>query len=219
MTTLIDTRPKMFRSEPVAFVIAVILIAACGLGLLILFAWWIRTLGERLTVTQSEITMERGILSKSRSEISINGIRTVDVHQTLFNRMFDTGRVSIYTAGDKPEIVVSGVESPNLVREVVRRQQAALRQPQGSHPDAPRPAVGVGLFSFRKDQSDENDTRVFQAITGGYGGEKELGSIIRQNDGSFAFFEFDEHSETGFRQHAPRSSMVECKAMIIKTFA
>jgi uncharacterized membrane protein YdbT with pleckstrin-like domain len=218
MTHLIDTRPKMFRSEPITFVIALILIMAYGLGLLILFAWWIRTLGERLTVTETEIVMERGILSKSRTEIAIGGVRTVDVHQSLFNRMFDTGKVAVFTAGDKPEIVVSGIESPNAVRDVIRAQQAALRNPRSSAPASEATGSGLRGFSFRKDSPTDNETRVFRSSRDGYRGEIELGSIIEGDEG-FVFFEFDESSDTGFRQHSPRASMVECKAMIIKAFA
>ena len=215
MTTLIDTRPKMFRGDPVAFLIALILILAYGLGLLILFAWWIRTLGERLTVTETEIIMERGILSKSRTEIAIGGVRSVDVHQSLFNRMFDTGKIAVFTAGDKPEIVVAGIESPNQVRDAIRRRQAVLRIPQADHRFS-SDATARG-FSFRKDVPTDNETRVFQASRDGYQGEVEIGSIV-ERDGAFTFFEFDERSDTGFRQHPSRGSMVECKAMIIKAF-
>ena len=127
-TSIIDERPKMFRSEPITYVIAIALIPAFGLGLLILAVWWIKTIGERLVVTEHNVMLERGILSKNRTELSVNSIRTVNVHQSLFNRLFNTGRIMIYTAGDKPEIVISGIEGPNRVRGIINLQRFATRE-------------------------------------------------------------------------------------------
>ena len=52
-------------------------------------------------------------------------IRTVNVYQSFFNRIFGVGRISIYTAGDDPEIDVSGLPDPHDLRELIKAEQDA----------------------------------------------------------------------------------------------
>jgi uncharacterized membrane protein YdbT with pleckstrin-like domain len=115
---LYEAHPPMFRNNPVGFVLSVALIAA-AVGILILLVWYVKTRSEKLTITREDLRYERGILSKSRSEVRLTGIRSVRVHQSLFQRMFGTGDIEIYTAGDRPEIIVKGIPDPNEVREII----------------------------------------------------------------------------------------------------
>ncbi len=118
-TVLYDSNPSMFRNNPLAFIICIILIPALGLGLLILLVWYILTKAERLTVTSQDVLYEKGLLSKSRSELRISSIRSVRVNQSLFQRIFDTGNIDIYTAGDEPEITAKGMPEPNEIRKMI----------------------------------------------------------------------------------------------------
>jgi uncharacterized membrane protein YdbT with pleckstrin-like domain len=118
-TVLYDSNPSMFRNNPLAFIICIILIPAFGLGLLILLVWYILTKAERLTVTSQDVLYEKGLLSKSRSELRISSIRSVRVNQSLFQRIFDTGNIDIYTAGDEPEITAKGMPEPNEIRKMI----------------------------------------------------------------------------------------------------
>lgn len=115
---LYEAHPPMFRNNPVGFVLSVVLIAA-AVGILILLVWYVKTRAEKLTITREDLRYERGILSKSRSEVRLTGIRSVTVHQSLFQRMFGTGDIEIYTAGDRPEIIAKGIPDPNEVREII----------------------------------------------------------------------------------------------------
>jgi len=112
--------PAMFRNNPILFIASVLLIAAFGLGLLILLVWYVKCKSEVLTITQDELHYVRGILSKSRSEIRLSSIRSLQVDQSLFQRMFGTGDIKIYTAGDNPEIVVAGMPNPHEIRELIK---------------------------------------------------------------------------------------------------
>jgi uncharacterized membrane protein YdbT with pleckstrin-like domain len=116
---LYESNPSMFRNNPVAFILCIVLIAAFGLGLLILLVWYIFTKAEKLTVTSQDVLYEKGLLSKSRSELRITSIRSVRVYQSLFQRLFGTGDIDIYTAGDEPEITAKGMPEPNRVRELI----------------------------------------------------------------------------------------------------
>ena len=116
--------PAMFRNNPLGFVLSILLIPAFGLGLLILLYWYAATKAAKLSVDASDVLFEKGLLSKERSELRIRDIRTVRVKQSFSQRIFGTGTIEIFTAGDKPEISVSGLPRPHEVRELVKGIQA-----------------------------------------------------------------------------------------------
>ncbi|HUV32685.1 MAG TPA: PH domain-containing protein [Devosiaceae bacterium] len=113
-----QAHPPMFRNRPVLFVLSVLLIAAFGLGLLILMWWFVVSRSQTLTITDDELRYEQGILSKARSELRLTSIRSVRVNQTLGQRIFGTGDVEIFTAGDMPEVTLQGMPEPNRIREL-----------------------------------------------------------------------------------------------------
>jgi uncharacterized membrane protein YdbT with pleckstrin-like domain len=115
---LYQAHPPMFRNNPVGFIVSVILIAA-AVGILILLVWYIRTRSERLTITTEELRYEQGILSKTHNEVRLSGIRSIRVKQSLFQRMFGTGDIDVFTAGDLPEVTIRGIPDPHEVRELV----------------------------------------------------------------------------------------------------
>ena len=65
----------MFRAHPFWFILAVLLIAAFGAGILILLVWYIKTRATTVTVTDSDLLYEKGILSKNRTSVSLRHIR------------------------------------------------------------------------------------------------------------------------------------------------
>lgn len=123
MEPLYSESPVMFKNNPLGFILSIVLIPAFGVGLVILLIWYLRCISSKLTITETEILYEQGLLSKNRSEIGFSSIRTIKVKQSFFNRIFGTGTIELYTAGDEPEIVASGMPDPNKVRELIKRAQ------------------------------------------------------------------------------------------------
>ena len=115
---LYQAHPPMFRSNPLGFVLSVLLIAV-AIGIIILLVWYVKSRSEKLTITNDDLRYERGILSKSHSELRLSSVRSVRVHQTLFQRMFGTGDIQVFTAGDAPEVTVKGMPDPNEIRELI----------------------------------------------------------------------------------------------------
>lgn len=115
---LYEAHPPMFRNNPLGFVLSILLIAV-AVGIVILLIWYVKSRSEKLTITTEDLHYERGILSKSRSELRLTSIRSVRVHQSLSQRMFGTGDIEIFTAGDTPEVTVKGMPDPNEVRELI----------------------------------------------------------------------------------------------------
>lgn len=115
---LYQAHPPMFRNHPVGFVLSIVLIGA-AIGIIILLVWYVKTRAEMLAVTRDELRYEKGILSKSHSELRLSSIRSVRVNQSLLQRMFGTGDIRIYTAGDEPEITVKGMPDPHELRQII----------------------------------------------------------------------------------------------------
>ncbi len=115
---LYQAHPPMFRNNPLGFVLSILLVpVAVGVG--ILLVWYVKRRTETLTITTDTLSYEQGFLSKSRSEVRLTSIRSVRVNQRLLQRLFGTGDVDIYTAGDAPEVSARGMPDPNKVRELI----------------------------------------------------------------------------------------------------
>jgi|SRR5690554_6759936 len=119
MEALYDEHPVMFKNNPLGFILALIL-CLVGIGIIILLVWHLKNKSSRLMVTKTEVLFEQGLLSKERTELSVQSIRTVKVKQSFWNRIFGTGTIELYTAGDQPEIVATGMPEPNRVRDIIK---------------------------------------------------------------------------------------------------
>jgi uncharacterized membrane protein YdbT with pleckstrin-like domain len=115
--------PSMFRSNPLGFILAVLLIAV-GVGILILLWWYIDCRTTKLQANGTTVALEHGILSKERVELDIDKIRAVKVYQSLFNRLFGVGRISVFTSGDAAEIDIGGMPEPYRFSELVKTANA-----------------------------------------------------------------------------------------------
>ena len=118
-TVLYRENPPMFRNHPFGFILAVLLIPAFGIGIIVLVYWYVMVKARLLTITDTELRYETGLLSKTHNEFRLDSIRSVRVHQSLWQRMLGTGDLEIFTAGDTPEVVITGVPDPARVRELV----------------------------------------------------------------------------------------------------
>ena len=122
MQELYAANPVMFKNHPLGFLLCILLIPL-GVGILILMYWHLQNKSSRLVVTKDHVLYEKGLLSKERSEVDIDGIRTVKVKQSFSNRIFGTGTIELYTSGDNPEIIAKGMPDPNKVREIIKANQ------------------------------------------------------------------------------------------------
>ena len=118
-----EAHPAMFRAHPFWFILAVLLIAAFGAGILILLIWYIETRATMFTVTDSELLYEKGILSKDRTSVSLRHIRSVNVMQSFVHRILGVGTIQISTAGDLPEFTIVDMPDPHLISEAIANAQ------------------------------------------------------------------------------------------------
>lgn len=117
---LFEAHPAMFRNHPFKFTLCLLLIAAFGLGLVILICWRIKCLGTTLVVTDQKTTLRTGILSKNISEVFHSDVRSIQLNQSFWQRVFNVGSIGISSAGQAGvEIAVDGIPDPNGVREII----------------------------------------------------------------------------------------------------
>ena len=124
MSERYEANPPMFKNAPLWFVIWVLLIPS-GIGIIALLCWYVSCKAKKLVIENGELLWETGILSKSRTELYLNKIRTVKMDQTFGQRIFGTGDLSIFTAGDAPEVIVTGMPEPEKLRRLVKAGQSA----------------------------------------------------------------------------------------------
>lgn len=114
--------PAMFRSRPFLFMLSVLLVPV-GVGIIILLTWYMKCKATKLEIGNGEISLEEGLLSKGRTEVDITSVRSVKVYQSFMNRLFGVGNVSVFTAGDAPEISAIGMPRPQEFKDIIKGRE------------------------------------------------------------------------------------------------
>ncbi len=122
---LLTANPSMFRSNPIGFIGSVILIAAFGAGLVILFIWWLKCKTRTITITNKRTTVREGLISKNTSEILHSHIRNIQVLQGFFDRIFGVGTLAISSAAQSDmELSFSGLAHPEKIKSLIDEHRA-----------------------------------------------------------------------------------------------
>ena len=121
---LCERTPAMFRSNPIGFILCLLVIPAMGLGALILAIWWHQCQATTLSITNRRITLRHGIWTKYTNEVRHCDVRYLRVVQNYFGEMMGVGKLEVGTAGHGGiEITVSGIANPHRVAELIRKYQ------------------------------------------------------------------------------------------------
>jgi len=88
------------------------------LGLLLLFAAWVRRRATEIVVTDRRVIFKRGLLVRHTVEMNVSKIETVDVEQGLGGRIWGYGTLMIRGTGSGFEPLV-GVGSPIAIRNAI----------------------------------------------------------------------------------------------------
>lgn len=116
---LYTDHPRMFRNNPIRFVVMSML-APVGIGLLMLLTWWWRCMGRTLTVTNEKTSLRKGIFSRDLNEVQHTSVRNVILKQSFFQRLFNMGSLGISSAGQSGvEIYAYGIHNPMAVKRLI----------------------------------------------------------------------------------------------------
>ncbi len=121
-TWLYDENPAMFRAHPLLFTVLLLSVV----GILAIAVWWVMHKGERLALSEREVLLERGLLSKQRTEVALGSIRSVRITQSLGQRLFDVGHVEMFSAGDVADIAIKNMPRPGRIRALAAARNVDL---------------------------------------------------------------------------------------------
>ena len=105
-----------FRSRPFLFIFTL------GGFLVWWLVWLIQSRTKTITIANSRITYSTGILSKNTTECKLSSISSVQIVQSVGQRIFGCGDVIVNTSGDVPEVVAKGFVNPNKIKQIIDRQ-------------------------------------------------------------------------------------------------
>ena len=109
-----------------AILLGILSIPVFGLGLLILLAIWIKFVSTELAVTNKRIMVKVGFISRQTIELNLGKLESIQVHQSIFGRIFGYGTIIISGAGN-PQAPVKSIQDP-----LAFRRAALNAQEQGS---------------------------------------------------------------------------------------
>jgi len=87
----------------------------------------------KLTISGEKLRYETGLASKSTRIIQLPKVQDVRVIQSLGQRMFDVGDVSIETAGENSRLVVENLDSPQQLAEQITDASGSAPAGGGVH--------------------------------------------------------------------------------------
>jgi membrane protein YdbS with pleckstrin-like domain len=121
--TLLRTQPKMWKANPAGFIISILLIPT-GIGILILFFWWLSTYNRELIVTKTRTRKRTGILSNETTELEHRDVKNIQVEQGPIQNLMGTGTLRLSSAGQAGmELEMNSVENPEGIRDLIYDQR------------------------------------------------------------------------------------------------
>jgi len=92
---------------------------------------------SKLTITGDKLRFEEGLFSKSTRSVELVKVQDVRVDQTVWQRMFNIGDLSLETAGGSSRIEMDSIDRPQEAADHILELARGQRGVEG------RPGVGV----------------------------------------------------------------------------
>ncbi len=148
-----EANPAMFRAHPIWYCLGLLVIVAgpvvvvgatqlaeelvlpvagAGLGmslvgLIAMGWWWLQTKRTTFTVTSSRTRLRRGLLSVHMTEVWHRHVRNVQLTQSVWERVFGVGTLSIAGAGKASwDIQVTGLPRIYKAKETIDQYRLAV---------------------------------------------------------------------------------------------
>lgn len=76
----------------------------------------------RMTILDDRLRYETGLLSKTTRTILVSRIQDVTVHQSVGQRIFNVGNLSIETAGEASRETIHNIDRPQDIADVINQR-------------------------------------------------------------------------------------------------
>ncbi|HOF89705.1 MAG TPA: PH domain-containing protein [Armatimonadota bacterium] len=95
----------------------------CWLIVPLIIALWKRADLE-LRIYDDRVVLERGVLSKTMTELYIEDIRAVEIRESFWGRLVGLGSISIASAGDANSVLTArGIPHPRRIHDLIQEQR------------------------------------------------------------------------------------------------
>ena len=102
--------------------------AALMLAAAALLAWGkLESSCTSLTLDTRRLRYKTGVLARRGNDVGLLQIRSISVHQSIWQRLVGVGTLLIHTAGDEPEIAVASVPRPEDTRKAIQEAVDRMR--------------------------------------------------------------------------------------------
>ena len=110
--------------------------AVALLGLIIPLRRQIKRQMVKVTIAGDKLRYEAGLLSKTTRNIQLSKVQDVRVDQSLFQRMWGVGDISIETSGESSRLEVDNLDQPQAVADeiIAASQEHGRSQSGGGRP-------------------------------------------------------------------------------------
>lgn len=77
-----------------------------------------------LRIFEDSITVEKGWLSKQYTEIHVDSLRSVSIHQSFNQRLLDIGNLLLSTSGESGyDVTIKGIRKPQQIRDLINQRR------------------------------------------------------------------------------------------------
>lgn len=111
------------------WVIIGILTSWLGIGIIILLWVLIKCKSTELAITNKRVIAKFGFIRRDTIEINMNKVESVQVHQSLWGRLFNYGTL-IIAGGGTPQAPIPGIGNPLRFRQVFVEAQGSIPKPE-----------------------------------------------------------------------------------------
>ncbi len=75
----------------------------------------------RFEVDETRLKTHQGIVSRNQQSVRLKDLRSIELRQSLFQRLFNVGDIAFYTSGSaEAEIYFHGISAPTRVRDRIK---------------------------------------------------------------------------------------------------
>lgn len=81
-----------------------------------------RTFTEQLVIDDNEVHITKGVISRYTHDIPYSWIVSVEVSQTIFERVFGIGTLEIQTVKNVSGVHFSGIDNPDMIGRLIHKR-------------------------------------------------------------------------------------------------
>lgn len=82
----------------------------------------------KFTIQGNRITRQRGIISRNQQSVRIEDLRSIQLSQSVLQRIMNVGQISFYSAGSaSAEVIFFGIKEPARLKEQINDRMGQLK--------------------------------------------------------------------------------------------